>query len=81
MPLQVYCGSYRLTDTHQDLPLDVGKLVLSPTRTYAPIIKKLLESLRPHIHGIIHCSGGGQTKVPPHRTNRYTRLPACWSGE
>jgi len=59
----VYCGSYRLTDTHQDLPLDVGKLVLSPTRTYAPIIKKLLESLRPHIHGIIHCSGGGQTKV------------------
>jgi phosphoribosylformylglycinamidine cyclo-ligase len=70
----VYAGSMRLTD-----PVDVsyrhpsgemrnekipaGKLVLSPTRTYAPVIRKVLEVLRPSIHGIVHCSGGAQTKV------------------
>lgn len=59
----VYTGKYGLTDKIQDLPLDMGKLVLSPTRTYAPVIKKVLEALYPHIHGLIHCSGGAQTKV------------------
>ena len=44
-------------------PLDAGKLVLSPTRTYAPVVKKLLDALRPEIHGMVHCSGGAQTKV------------------
>jgi len=53
-----------LTDFIEDIPLDAGKLVLSPTRTYAPIVKKILEyGLRPHIHGMIHCSGGAQTKI------------------
>ena len=42
---------------------DAGKLVLSPTRTYAPVIKKVLETMRSEIHGMVHCSGGGQTKV------------------
>jgi len=45
------------------LGIDAGKLVLSPTRTYAPVIKKILEELRPEIHGMVHCSGGGQTKI------------------
>jgi phosphoribosylformylglycinamidine cyclo-ligase len=45
------------------LPLDYGKLVLSPTRTYAPVIKQVLEKHRANIHGMVHCSGGGQTKV------------------
>ena len=44
-------------------PIDAGKLVLSPTRTYAPVVKKLLDALRPEIHGMVHCSGGAQTKV------------------
>ena len=59
----VYAGSYGLTDKLEGLPLDVGKLVLSPTRTYAPIMVRVLGSLRHHIHGMIHCSGGAQTKV------------------
>ncbi|MFO7852234.1 MAG: AIR synthase related protein [Bacteroidota bacterium] len=59
----VYTGKYRLTDEIESLGLDAGRLVLSPTRTYAPVIKKVLEEFRPHIHGMIHCSGGGQTKV------------------
>lgn len=58
-----YSGSCRLTDQIQDLGLDAGKLVLSPTRTYAPVVKKLLEELRPNIHGMVHCSGGAQTKI------------------
>lgn len=48
---------------NDDLSLSAGKLVLSPTRTYAPIIKKILELHRPSIHGMVHCSGGAQTKV------------------
>ena len=44
-------------------PINAGKLVLSPTRTYAPVIKQVLDQLRPHIHGMVHCSGGAQTKV------------------
>ena len=59
----VYSGSKKLTDTLADLSVDVGKLVLSPTRTYAPIIKEILEKYRSHVHGMVHCSGGAQTKV------------------
>jgi phosphoribosylformylglycinamidine cyclo-ligase len=59
----VYSGEYRLTDEIEDLGIDAGRLVLSPTRTYAPVIKKVIEELFPHIHGMIHCSGGAQTKV------------------
>ena len=59
----VYSGGLRLTDKVQGSPLDAGKLVLSPTRTYAPVVKKLLDALRPHIHGMVHCSGGAQTKI------------------
>jgi len=59
----VYSGTYRLTDTITNLNVDAGKLVLSPTRTYAPIVKEVLDSYRPVIHGMVHCSGGAQTKV------------------
>ncbi len=59
----VYSGKYKVTDEVPDVPLNIGKLVLSPTRTYAPVILKVLEELRAHIHGIVHCSGGAQTKV------------------
>lgn len=59
----IYSGSKRLTDVIKDVPLNAGKLVLSPTRTYSPIIKKMLESNRDRIHGMVHCSGGAQTKV------------------
>jgi phosphoribosylformylglycinamidine cyclo-ligase len=59
----VYSGSYCLTDYVEGAPLDAGKLVLSPTRTYAPVIKKILTSHRSKINGMVHCSGGGQTKV------------------
>ena len=58
-----YTGSYRLTDAIEGLGVDAGKLVLSPTRTYAPVIKQILKEMRPHIHGMVHCSGGAQTKV------------------
>lgn len=60
----VYSGSKKLTDAVSGSPLDAGKLVLSPTRTYAPIIKQILNSVqKEHIHGMIHCSGGAQTKI------------------
>ena len=59
----VYSGKYKVTDTIAGAPLNIGKLVLSPTRTYAPIIIGLLKNIRPHIHGMVHCSGGAQTKV------------------
>jgi phosphoribosylformylglycinamidine cyclo-ligase len=60
----IYSGHQKLTDKYQDLPSDVGKLVLSPTRTYAPIVKSILESFTPiDIHGMVHCSGGAQTKI------------------
>jgi phosphoribosylformylglycinamidine cyclo-ligase len=59
----VYSGEYRVTDTLPGLETNVGKLVLSPTRTYAPIIIEVLKSLRGEIHGMVHCSGGAQTKV------------------
>lgn len=59
----VYTGSKRLTDIEPETGLTYGKLVLSPTRTYAPVIKDVLDSCRGHIHGMIHCTGGAQTKV------------------
>lgn len=59
----IYTGSRWLTDTLESVPLSLGKLVLSPTRTYAPIIRDTLESLGDRVHGLIHCSGGAQTKV------------------
>ena len=59
----VYSGSYKLTDSVKGSPINAGQLVLSPTRTYAPIIKKILDNHRSEIHGMVHCSGGAQTKV------------------
>ena len=60
----VYSGKVKLTDKVENSPIDAGKLVLSPTRTYAPIIKKILEQYMPtQIHGMVHCSGGAQTKI------------------
>ncbi|MCP1386011.1 AIR synthase related protein [Runella salmonicolor] len=59
----VYSGSKRLTDAVAGAPVNVGQLILSPTRTYAPFAKTLLDQLRPQIHGMVHCSGGAQTKV------------------
>lgn len=59
----VYSGGKLLEDEVANLPLDAGKLILSPTRTYAPVIKKILDQFRSQIHGMVHCSGGAQTKV------------------
>jgi phosphoribosylformylglycinamidine cyclo-ligase len=59
----VYSGKYKVTDAIEGVNVNVGKLVLAPTRTFAPIIVELLNNLRPHIHGMVHCSGGAQTKV------------------
>lgn len=60
----VYSGSRKLTDVLQDVSLDIGKLVLSPTRTYAPIIKQIFDKVgRDKINGMVHCSGGAQTKI------------------
>ena len=59
----VYSGHLRLTDAVEGSPVDAGRLVLSPTRTYAPVIKRVLDEHRHDIHGMVHCSGGAQTKV------------------
>ena len=59
----VYSGNYHLDDKVDGVEINAGQLVLSPTRTYAPVIKKLLDELRPEIHGMVHCTGGAQTKV------------------
>lgn len=59
----VYSGNKTLTESIEGLGIDAGRLVLSPTRTYAPIIKKILDEFRPEIHGMVHCTGGAQTKV------------------
>ena len=59
----IYSGKFNLTDKVAGLDIDYGKLVLSPTRTYLPIIKNILEKHRQQIHGMVHCSGGGQTKI------------------
>lgn len=58
-----YSGRLKLTDSVEGLSTDAGKLVLSPTRTYAPVLKRITEEMRTEIHGMVHCSGGGQTKI------------------
>ena len=64
LPIElVYCGSKGLTDAVEGAPLDAGRLVLSPTRTYAPVVKAVLSELRLAVHGMVHCSGGAQTKI------------------
>ena len=67
----VYSGSIGLTDAVPGVPVDAGKLVLSPTRTYAPVIKKVLDTMRSKIHGMVHCSGGAQTKVMHFVTGKH----------
>lgn len=67
----VYSGGKKLTDPVEGTPLDAGRLVLSATRTYAPVIKKILDSMRPLIHGMVHCSGGAQTKVMHFVENKH----------
>jgi phosphoribosylformylglycinamidine cyclo-ligase len=62
-PDMVYSGSHRLTDIEPVTGITYGKLVLCPTRTYAPVVKEVLAMHRKEIHGMVHCSGGGQTKV------------------
>ena len=59
----VYTGTYHLTDPVEGTPVNAGQLVLSPTRTYAPVIRRILDQMRPQIHGMVHCTGGAQTKV------------------
>lgn len=59
----VYSGQARLTEALEGTPLDFGKAVLSPTRTYAPVVKRVLDEMRGEVHGMVHCSGGAQTKV------------------
>ena len=59
----VYSGKYKVTDEIFDAPVNMGKLVLSPTRTFAPVMIEILKQLRKNIHGLVHCSGGAQTKV------------------
>ena len=59
----VYAGTYRVTDLLPEVPVNVGKLVLSPTRTYVPVVLPILREFRHQIHGLVHCSGGAQTKV------------------
>ncbi len=66
----VYSGKYNLTDEIPELGVTIGKLVLSPTRTYAPVIKEVLKNYRSQIHGMVHCSGGAQTKIL-HFLDRY----------
>jgi len=59
----LYSGKVELTDPVIGLNIDMGRMVLSPTRTYAPVVKKITETIRTGIHGMVHCSGGGQTKI------------------
>lgn len=67
----VYSGGMALTQAVEGTPLDAGRLVLSPTRTYAPVIKKILDVMRKDIHGMVHCSGGAQTKVMHFVENKH----------
>ena len=67
----VYSGSMKLTDEIKGTPVNAGQLVLSPTRTYAPVIKRLLDLMRPAIHGMVHCTGGAQTKVMHFVENKH----------
>ena len=67
----VYSGNVRLTDSVNGVTCDAGKLVLSPTRTYAPVIKRILDVMRGSIHGMVHCSGGAQTKIMHFVENKH----------
>ena len=67
----VYSGGMALTQAVEGTPIDAGRLVLSPTRTYAPVIKKILDVMRKDIHGMVHCSGGAQTKVMHFVENKH----------
>ena len=67
----VYSGNVKLTDAVEGVDIDAGKLVLSPTRTYAPFVKRLLDAMRQDIHGMVHCSGGAQTKIMHFVTNKH----------
>lgn len=67
----VYSGTQKLTDPVEGTLLDAGRLVLSATRTYAPVVKKVLDEMRPRIHGMVHCSGGAQTKVMHFVKNKH----------
>ena len=67
----VYAGSKKLTDNIEGVDVDAGQLVLSPTRTYAPIIKRILDTMRSEIHGMVHCTGGAQTKVMHFVENKH----------
>ncbi|MEG0010978.1 MAG: AIR synthase-related protein [Muribaculaceae bacterium] len=67
----VYSGHTKLTDSVDGVDIDAGQLVLSPTRTYAPIIKKILDTMRNKVHGMVHCSGGAQTKILHFVTNKH----------
>ena len=67
----VYSGNTRLTDAVDGVPVNAGQLVLSPTRTYAPVIKAILDKMRKNIHGMVHCSGGAQTKVMHFVENKH----------
>ena len=67
----VYSGNVKLTDAVEGVSVDAGKLVLSPTRTYAPFAKRLLDEMRADVHGMVHCSGGAQTKIMHFVTNKH----------
>ncbi len=67
----VYSGSVGLTDKVEGTPLNAGQLVLSPTRTYAPFVKAMLDEMRSQVHGMVHCSGGAQTKVMHFVENKH----------
>lgn len=67
----VYSGSKALTDAIEGVDVNAGELVLSPTRTYAPIIKQILDAMRSEIHGMVHCTGGAQTKVMHFVDNKH----------
>lgn len=67
----VYSGNVALTDSVEGAPINAGQLVLSATRTYAPVIKKIIDEMRPKIHGMVHCSGGAQTKIMHFVTDKH----------
>ena len=67
----VYSGGLRLTDWIDEVGMTAGKLVLSPTRTYAPVVRRVLDEMRADIHGMVHCSGGAQTKVMHFVENKH----------
>lgn len=67
----VYSGNKRIDDAVEGVTVNAGKLVLSPTRTYAPVIKRMLDVMRPQVHGMVHCTGGAQTKVMHFVNNKH----------